>query len=623
MVNHTQNQQQSSPAADVAKRLGKKQLKKLLKKGAKIAVQFLKKLILALIKTVVGWVLALGSPVLLVIAGIGVALLIVYMIISMAFSLFPEILSDDELAERERYISIANEYDIPFELLIAGVQIQGSLSDYNDAQLQEIASKLQPHSTYKNITLHSESYSVRCVNGNCTDSSVSKSSKEVPVVDYTEKWDRIVHYDYEIEYGAWNRTNSYSETKCTQNKDGTEICNETSGYTMSRDESYTQIPTETLDYTKFETAFQSPPFNYSTDDLYAVEVFYALTDNWIEYKEWKNGTISVPGSGSGSYDGTVIPGSSIPSEFFKVYMAAQAKYGVDWYYLAAIHFVETRFSTIDPMVSYVGAEGHTQFMPCTWHGWGYPGCKGTIGYVNIPEKDKYKPETVKKYNGYGVDGNNNGIVSPWEIEDAIFATANNLAKNGYSKNIDNAIFAYNHSQTYIKQVKAYAKQFKEEASYINDATPNSLGFVQATTGKISSRFENRTIGGNTAFHLGLDIANNSGTPIRAVASGTVRSTNNTCPQIGGYGSLCGGGWGNYIIITHNINGQVYETVYAHLSSLNVKKGQTVQQSAVIGGMGTSGSSTGNHLHLELHKGIRKSGTAAVQTALNPELYVPI
>jgi len=619
MIDNTQNQPNSSPATDAAKKLGKKQLKKLAKKAIKIALQIFKKLLLSLVKVVIGWILSLGAPVILGIIGVVIALLIIYMVVTMAFSNHPDMLSESELAERERYIEIANEYDIPFELLIAGVQIQSSLSDFDDSTLKDIASKLQPHSTYKNITLQTESYSVSCVDGNCTESSVSKSSKEVSVVDHTEKWDRQIHYDYEVDFGDWSRTDSYSEDKCTTNKDGTEKCVTTSGYTMKREEQYSQIPTETMDYTKFEIAFKSPPFDYSIDDLYSVELFYALTDNPIDYKAWKGGSSGF----AGSYDGTVMPGTSVPSEFFPIYMQAQAKYGVDWYYLAAIHYVETKFSTIDPMISYAGAEGHTQFMPCTWYGWSYPGCKGSKGYVNVPEKDKYKPATILKYKGYGIDGNNNGIISPWEIEDAIFTTASYLAKNNFANNVDGAIYQYNHSKTYIEKVKTNAIKFRDEASYINETPPNSLGFVQVTTGRISSPFGNRTIKGKVEFHMGVDIANQMGTHIRAAASGTVRATNNSCPQIGSYGSLCGGGWGNYIILTHNINGSVYETVYAHLSAVNVARGQEVQQSAVIGAMGTSGSSTGVHLHLEVHNGIRKSGEAAKYTVVNPALYVPM
>ncbi|MFD6796829.1 hypothetical protein ACFWGY_26280, partial [Prauserella salsuginis] len=56
-------------------------------------------------------------------------------------------------------------------------------------------------------------------------------------------------------------------------------------------------------------------------------------------------------------------GMMVPQEYMKFYKAAEAKYKVGWNYLAAIHWVETKFSTIDIMVSSVGAIGHTQVRP--------------------------------------------------------------------------------------------------------------------------------------------------------------------------------------------------------------------------------------------------------------------
>lgn len=53
----------------------------------------------------------------------------------------------------------------------------------------------------------------------------------------------------------------------------------------------------------------------------------------------------------------------IPEEYIPIYQSAEKKYGVMWNLLAAIHRVETRFSTIDPMISSVGAEGHMQVRP--------------------------------------------------------------------------------------------------------------------------------------------------------------------------------------------------------------------------------------------------------------------
>ena len=101
------------------------------------------------------------------------------------------------------------------------------------------------------------------------------------------------------------------------------------------------------------------------------------------------------------------PNGEVPSEFMPIYKAAETEYGVPWYLLAAHHRVETIFSTMDPMISPVGAEGHMQFMPCTFVGWAHPSCEG-LGEGDIPEDEKTDPAVIKKYGGYGVDANGDG-----------------------------------------------------------------------------------------------------------------------------------------------------------------------------------------------------------------------
>ena len=102
-------------------------------------------------------------------------------------------------------------------------------------------------------------------------------------------------------------------------------------------------------------------------------------------------------------------------------------------------------------------------------------------------------------------------------------------------------------------------------------------------------------------HTGLDIGAVFGTPIGAADTGIVSFTNTD-----GWG----GGYGNYVIITH---GNGYSTLYAHLSAVNVSVGQAVQRGQQIGAEGSTGNSTGPHLHFE----IRFNG--AYQ---NPLAYLP-
>ena len=152
--------------------------------------------------------------------------------------------------------------------------------------------------------------------------------------------------------------------------------------------------------------------------------------------------------------------TSIPEEYIPIYKEAAEAYGIPWTLLAAHHRIETRFSTMDPLLSPVGAEGHMQFMPCTFVGWTYPGCGG-LGKGEIPEEDKTNPAVIKKYGGYGVDGNGDGIADPYDIEDAIFSAANYLSKSGAADgDLEKAIFNYNHSEKYVQDVLYFFNEFE-------------------------------------------------------------------------------------------------------------------------------------------------------------------
>lgn len=115
------------------------------------------------------------------------------------------------------------------------------------------------------------------------------------------------------------------------------------------------------------------------------------------------------------------------------------------------------------------------------------------------------------------------------------------------------------------------------------------------------------------YHTGLDITGDKGTDIHASESGTVIRINTTCTH--DYGKEkscgCGNGYGNYIIIDH---GNEFITLYGHLTSVDVQVGDKVKKGDVIGHMGSTGFSTGDHLHFE----IRYQGYY-----LNPAAYVTI
>ena len=101
--------------------------------------------------------------------------------------------------------------------------------------------------------------------------------------------------------------------------------------------------------------------------------------------------------------------------------------------------------------------------------------------------------------------------------------------------------------------------------------------------------------GEIDYHSGTDIGAPGGTPILAAADGTVTIANGI--------DSWGGGYGYYIKVRHN---DTYETLYAHCSSICVVAGQEVKQGEVIGYVGTTGNSTGNHLHFEVWQNGRRT-----------------
>jgi murein DD-endopeptidase MepM/ murein hydrolase activator NlpD len=117
---------------------------------------------------------------------------------------------------------------------------------------------------------------------------------------------------------------------------------------------------------------------------------------------------------------------------------------------------------------------------------------------------------------------------------------------------------------------------------------------------ITSRFGWRThpLTGNRRFHSGLDIGAPAGSPVVATGDGTVISAG------------WNGGYGKAIIIQHS---DTQQTLYGHLSEISVQAGQTIAQGTVIGLVGSTGNSTGPHLHFES----RMPNVAGVWSAVDP------
>lgn len=146
----------------------------------------------------------------------------------------------------------------------------------------------------------------------------------------------------------------------------------------------------------------------------------------------------------------------------------------------------------------------------------------------------------------------------------------------------------------VADTKTSTSTSKKTSSTSSKTSSLGINLITPTTGTITSRFGVRS----RDNHKGIDIGAPKGTPIKAAASGTVIHSGNK-----------NDGYGNYIILSH---GNGVQTYYAHCSELLVSKGQSVEQGQVIAKVGSTGISTGNHLHFE----VRINGVAQ-----NPQNYV--
>jgi peptidase, M23 family len=135
--------------------------------------------------------------------------------------------------------------------------------------------------------------------------------------------------------------------------------------------------------------------------------------------------------------------------------------------------------------------------------------------------------------------------------------------------------------------------------YTNSTTPSIWPSKGVITSPYGSRIDPVT-GASSAFHEGIDIADDYGTSIVATAAGTV--------TIAGYTD---GGYGNLVEIDH---GNGFVTRYGHNSAVLVTPGMSVKQGQVIALMGSTGKSTGAHVHYE----VRINGTA-----VDPMVFLPI
>lgn len=127
-------------------------------------------------------------------------------------------------------------------------------------------------------------------------------------------------------------------------------------------------------------------------------------------------------------------------------------------------------------------------------------------------------------------------------------------------------------------------------------------FIKPCTGRLTSGYRTK----ERPDHAGVDWAEKGAIPILAAADGTVSLSR----HMGSYGEV--------IFLLHDIDGDIYETVYAHLSKRTVDYGKHIKQGERIGWMGNTGRSTGQHLHFEIH---RRRWNSQRTNSVNPLLYI--
>lgn len=157
--------------------------------------------------------------------------------------------------------------------------------------------------------------------------------------------------------------------------------------------------------------------------------------------------------------------------------------------------------------------------------------------------------------------------------------------------------------TTINKIKARIatqnKSYEEILKLINNkeqllaATPAIQPVSNQDLNRIASGFGYRIdpIYKTVKLHAGLDFAAPQGTPIYATADGVVKTS-----------GFSDGGYGNYVVINH---GYGYETLYGHMVRIKARRGQRVKRGEIVGYVGTTGKSTGPHLHYEVHKNGQK------------------
>ncbi len=236
----------------------------------------------------------------------------------------------------------------------------------------------------------------------------------------------------------------------------------------------------------------------------------------------------------------VIDSFEIPPFLLPIYQACGTEYGIPWEVLASINKIESAFGT-NLNVSSAGAVGWMQFLPSSWE-------------------------------AYGLDANGDGRKDPYNPVDAICAAAHYLHVAGGSKNLYDAIFAYNHADWYVQEVLLYARAYGKlpsdlvgsltgltegahfpvaaDASYADDISARAA--LKRSSGGSESYGNAAEVISSSPTRRGINIFAAEGAPVVAVNDGVIRKMG-ASPQLG------------HFVVLEDTYGNRY--TYAELGSL--------------------------------------------------------
>ncbi|THF74374.1 M23 family metallopeptidase [Cohnella fermenti] len=258
----------------------------------------------------------------------------------------------------------------------------------------------------------------------------------------------------------------------------------------------------------------------------------------------------VSASDTSQLEGVEVPNNAsfdIPMLLLPIYI--QAENGqASWARLAAMHRVTTNF----------GAEKAKRI--------------DTIGSLGFPRS---------LWETYRQDGDEDGEIDPDNPYDAIFSLANYLrasaedeesALNGWFLNAEQVAMVHRKEAEYAAVLPIPGKWLWPLLGYTAISSPYGYR-VDPVTGAPSE------------FHAGIDIPAPRGTPVMATQNGTVVQVVRSST-----------GYGNHILLQHAND---FISLYGHLADIAVRQGQQVHQGEMIGWVGSTGKSTGPHLHFEM------------------------